>query len=50
MYNGWELVKATDQAEVPVHHLSEPSIENDHRPIRGAQLAETTVEMREEKK
>ena len=49
-YNGWAQVKATAQAEAPVHHHSEPSTENDRRQIPGAQLAETIVGMREEKK
>jgi hypothetical protein len=49
-YNGWVQVKATDQAEVPVHHHFEPSTENDRRQTHGTQLAETTVETIEEKR
>jgi hypothetical protein len=49
-YNGWVQVKATAQAEGPVHHLFEPSIENELRPIHGAHLAEMIAVTREEKK
>lgn len=48
-YNGWARAKVTAQAVVLVHHHSEPSIENDRRPIHGAQLAEMIAEMTEEK-
>ena len=48
-YNGWVQVKATDQAEVPVHHHFEPSTENDRRQTHGMQLAGTIAEMIEER-
>jgi hypothetical protein len=48
-YNGWAQANPTARVEVAVHHLSEPSTENDRKPIPGAPLEEMIDGMREEK-